>query len=795
MITTSEIEPPPRPLYVGANVTRPGDDNLLRGRGTYVADIRLNGTVEMVMVRSPYAHAEIVSIDAGAARALPGVIAVWTAADLHGVSPFPDLAALAAPVAVLPLATTKVRYVGMPVAAVVAEDRYVAEDAAELVAVEYSPLTPVTSIEQALEVDAPRLFDDWDSNRLVDLAISIPAVDEAIEAAGSTLKRRYRIGRHTAMPIETRVTVADFDGSRLHVRANCQTPHMMRTALSYVLPIEESDIRVTAPAVGGGFGQKQHNYPEDVLVCWASMRLRRPVRHHEDRAEHMLASVHSRDQVIDIESALGSDGVIEAIRCHIYQDAGSGEVWPGGFCPSLTTAGHMTGPYRIDLAAVSVTAVVTNKTPSGSYRGYGIPEACFALERFIDDIATAGGHDRLELRRKMLLEQSDFPYRTAGGAQLDSGTYRECFERIVELAEARYADHVAESDGAELIGVGYATYREGTAPSHYTVAGHWTGYETCRIEIDPSGTALVSSGMTDQGQGTYTFVQTLTADALALDLDRVRVRLGDTDLCPYGLGAWGSRQAVVGGGALLNAASTIRAKASAIAAHMLEANPDDVVLDDDGFHVRGSPSPAVSWQQIGTAATIRTLDLPEGMDPGLAATARYEPEILEHEVNADGGINAAAAWVNATHAAIVRVDGTTGAVEILDYLVAHDCGPIINPPIVLGQIVGGVAQGIGGTLYEDLAYNEDGQPQTAFMDYLVPSAIEMPDLVVEHFGSDSELTPLGIKGVGEGGTVGPPAAITNAVAHALADYRPDVSETPLTPEKVLRLMGKLPEPR
>ena len=794
MITTSEIEPPPRPRYVGANVTRPGDDNLLLGRGTFVADIRLNGTVEMVMVRSPYAHAEIVSIDTGAARALPGVIAVWTAADLHGVSPFPDLAALAAPVAMLPLATTKVRYVGMPVAAVVAEDRYVAEDAAELVAVEYSPLTPVTSIEQALEVNAPRLFDGWDSNRLVDLAISIPAVDESIEAAGSTLQRRYRIGRHTAMPIETRATVADFDGSRLHVRACCQTPHMMRTALSYVLPIEESDIRVTAPAVGGGFGQKQHNYPEDVLVCWASMQLRRPVRHREDRAEHMLASAHSRDQVIEIEAALGSDGVIEAIRCHIYQDAGSGEVWPGGFCPSLTTAGHMTGPYRIDLAAVSVTAVVTNKTPSGSYRGYGIPEACFALERFIDDIAAAGGHDRLELRRKMLLEQSDFPYRTAGGAHLDSGTYRECFERIVELAEARYADHVAESDGTELIGVGYATYREGTAPSHYTVAGHWTGYEACRIEIDPSGTALVSSGMTDQGQGTYTFVQTLTADALALDLDRVRVLLGDTDLCPYGLGAWGSRQAVVGGGALLDAASTIRAKASAIAAHMLEANPDDVVLDDDGFHVRGSPSPAVSWQQIGTAATIRTLDLPGGMDPGLAATARYEPEILEHEVNADGGINAAAAWVNATHAAIARVDGTTGAVEILDYLVAHDCGPIINPPIVLGQIVGGVAQGIGGTLYEDLAYNEDGQPQTAFMDYLVPSAVEMPDLVVEHFGSDSELTPLGIKGVGEGGTVGPPAAITNAVAHALADYHPDVSETPLTPERVLRLMGKLPQP-
>ena len=481
MITTSEIQPPPRPLYVGANVTRPGDEKLLRGQETFVADVRLAGTVEMVIVRSPYAHAGIVSIDTAEARALPGVLAVWAAADLQGVTPFPDLSSVAAPVAMLPLATTKVRYVGMPVAAVVAEDRYIAEDAAELVAIEYSPLTPVTSIEQALDPDSPRLFDGWDSNRLVALDSPVPAVDEAIETAYSTFKRRYRIGRHTAMPIETRATVADFDGSRLHVWACTQTPHMMRTALSYALPVEEADIRVTAPAVGGGFGQKQHNYPEDVLVCWASMQLRRPVRHNEDRAEHMLASTHSRDQVVDIEAAVGRDGVIEAIRGHIYQDVGSGEIWPGGFCPSLVTLGHMTGPYRIDLAAVGVTAVVTNKTPSGSYRGYGIPEACFVLERFIDDIAAAGGHDRLEMRRKMLLEQSDFPYRTAGGAYLDSGTYRECFERIVELAEARLAEHVADAGDTDLIGVGYATYREGTTPTHYNVAGHWTGYESCRI--------------------------------------------------------------------------------------------------------------------------------------------------------------------------------------------------------------------------------------------------------------------------------------------------------------------------
>ena len=790
MTATADIQPPARPLYVGATVTRAGDDKLLRGTEMFVSDVRLHDAAEMVIVRSPFAHAEIVSIDVTEARALPGVIGVWTAADLHGISAFPDFSAMAEPVAMLPLAATKVRYVGMPVAVVVAEDRYIAEDAAELVAVDYSPLVAVTSIEQSLDANAPRLFEGWASNRLLDLAVSDPAVDEAIEAAASTLKRRYRIGRHTAMPIETRATVADYDGSRLHVWSCSQTPHMLRTALSYVLPIEEADIRVTTPAIGGGFGQKQHNYPSDVLACWASMQLRRPVRYAEDRNEHMLASTHARDQVIEIEAALRSDGVIEAIRGHIYQDAGSGDVWPGGYCPALVTSGHMTGPYRIEAAAISVTSVVTNKTPSGSYRGYGIPEACFALERFVDDIAAAGGHDRLELRRKMLLEQSDFPYRTAGGAHLDSGTYRECFDRIVELAEASYAVHVGNSGGNQLIGVGYATYREGTAPTHYSVAGHWTGYEVCRIEIDPSGAALVSSGMTDQGQGTHTFVQTLAADALALDLDRVRVRLGDTDLCPYGLGAWGSRQAAVGAGAILNAASSVLTKASAIAAHMLEANPDDVVIDEDGFHVRGSPSPSVPWQQVGTAATIRTLDLPEGMEPGLAATARYEPEVLEHEVTEDGGINAAAAWVNATHAAIVRVDETTGAVEILDYLVAHDCGPMINPPIVRGQILGGIAQGIGGTLYEDLIYNEDGQPNTAFMDYLVPTIAEIPPVTVEHLGSDSELTPLGIKGVGEGGTVGPPAAIANAVAHALADHQPDVCETPLTPERVLQLMGK-----
>ena len=415
-----------------------------------------------------------------------------------------------------------------------------------------------------------------------------------------------------------------------------------------------------------------------------------------------------------------------------------------------------------------------------------MPEAVFALERFVDEVAEEVGVDRLDLRRSMLLQQADLPYVTVSGALLDSGSFAECFEKVVELAEPALERERARyrADEQSRIGVGYAALFEGVSPTHHGASAHWTGHESCSIEVQPDGGVRVAMGVTDQGQGTTTFVATLTADALGVDLDSVRVELSDSDATPYGLGAFGSRQAVIGGGAILMAAAEVRDKIKTIAAHMLEASATDLVIDAGRVHVHGSTEPSVTLAQIATAATIRTIELPPGLEPGLEATARYEPSHIQHVPDEHGKINPCASYANAAHAAVVRIDLGTGEIEILDYFLAHDCGRVINPPIVDGQIRGGVAQGIGGTLYEDLRFNELGQPQTAFMDYLVPSVVEMPELVIEHFESLSPNTPLGMKGAGEGGTVGPPAAVGNALAHALAEFSAPVRSTPLSPSVV-----------
>lgn len=775
-----------RPVYTGAHVTRRQDDDLLSGRGTYVADLHRPDMAEMAVVRSTIAHGRITAIRTAEAAAVPGVIEVITAADLTDVSPFPNFATYVHTPDTFPLAQQKVRYVGAPVVAVLAEDRYIAEDAAELVEIDYEELPAVTDMDAALEAGSPLVFDDWPDNRMLNL----PADDAAVTAilAGSrVIKRRYKIGRHTAMPMETRASMAEVvDGGRLQLWPTNQHAHMARTILSYVLPVPERDIKVTIPYVGGGFGQKQHLYSEDVLVSWLALRHGRPVRYVEDRAEHMIAAAHARDQLITIEAAVTDDGRILALRSEILQDLGSAEIFPGAYCPAMTTSAHMTGPYDIGDAAVSVVGVVTNKTPGGSYRGYGVPEAVFALERFIDEVADEVGADRLDLRRSMLLQQADLPYVTASGALLDSGSFAETFEKVVELGESalerartRYG-----TDPDSRVGVGYAVFFEGVTPTHHGASAHWTGMESCSIEVQPDGGVRVASGVTDQGQGTTLFVATLTADALGVPLETVHVELADSDSTPYGLGAFGSRQAVTGGGAILIAAGEVRDKVKRIAAHMLEASADDLVIEAGHIHVQGSPEPSVTLAQVATAATIRTIELPPGMDPGLEATARYEPEHIQHVPDENGKINPCACYANAAHAAVIRVDVGTGEIEILDYFMAHDCGTVINPPIVDGQIWGGIAQGIGGTLYEDLHYNEVGQPQTAFMDYLVPSAVEMPDLVIEHFESPSPNTPLGMKGVGEGGTVGPAAAIGNALAQALAEFSPRIHETPLSPSVV-----------
>jgi carbon-monoxide dehydrogenase large subunit len=778
-----------RPVHIGARVARVEDDRLLTGRGTYVADVDLPGTVEVAVVRSIAPHARIRGIGTEAARSLDGVLAVVTASDLTDVRPFPDFLAHARPTRTFPLARDRVRYVGAPVAAVVAEDRYRAEDAAEAVEVDYESLPAVGTMEQALAPDAPRLFEEWPDNRMVEVRGSNPAV-EAILSSSRVVRGRFSIQRHTAVPMETRGGLAEYRDGRLTLWTSTQSPHIVRTTLSYVLPLAERHIRVVAPDVGGGFGCKCHVYPEDVLVCWLAMKLGRPVRWVEDRAEHLVATGHAREHVLELEAAVAEDGTLRAVRCRILHDVGSGELFFPGINPSFVAGGHITGPYRIEHAEVSVTCVVTNKTPSGAFRGFGIPEAVFALERLVDRAAREVGRDPLEVRRKMLLRPEDLPYVTATGGVLDSGSFGPAFERAVELAreaERRARDRFGR-DPSVRIGSGVATYVEGTAPTYFGTTGHWTSHDAATVRVEPDGSVVVAVGVTTTGQGVTTMVATLAADALGVPRESVRVVIGDTDRCPYGLGGWGSRSTVVGGGAVLRAAAPVRDKVLRVAAHLLEAAPEDLALEDGRVRVRGTDR-SVSLAEVATTAWVRTLDLPPGEDPGLEATATYDPPGLQHRPGPDGRMNGAAAWANATHAAVVRVDLDTGAVEVLDYLVAHDCGRVINPVVLDGQIQGGVAQGIAGALYEHVAYSPEGLPQAgSFMDYLIPSAAEVPDLVIEHFESPAPEMPLGVKGAGEAGTVGPGAAIANAVSAALADLGVEVDATPITPASLRRMI-------
>jgi carbon-monoxide dehydrogenase large subunit len=745
----------------------------------------------MAVVRSTIAHAEVAGIDTSVAASMPGVLAVVTAADLVDVQPFPDNFPYAGAVRHFALARDRVRYVGAPVAAVVAENRYQAEDAAEMVQVDYRDLPAVASIPDALRDRAPRLFDDWADNRMVDVPPGPTAAEvEAALGRGRVVKRTYTVGRHTGIPLETRGSLAQFKDGRLTLWTTAQLPHVTRTTLSSVLPLAERDIRVIAPDVGGGFGVKQHCYPEEVLVSWLAMRLGRPVRWIEDRAEHLVASIHARDEIIEVEGAVEDDGTISALRARVFHDLGSAEVYYAGFAPGFATTGHMSGPYRIDNLTTTLTSVVTNKTPAGSYRGYGAPEAIFALERFVDTAAREVGADPVETRRAMLITDEELPRTTPEGAVLDSGSFVPAFDKAVEFGQASLAaarDRFRD-DTAKRIGLGFATYREGTTPTHFGASGKWTSQESALIRIDPDGGVLVSSGATTQGQGTVSLLATVAADALGVPIESIRVLLGDTDQCPYGLGGWGSRMAVTGSGAILKAATRVREKVLRVAAHLLEASTDDLEMSEGLVRVVGTDR-SVTVADVSAAANMQTFKLPPGEEPGLEATAFYEPPGLQHFPGEDGKINACVAWANSTHAAVVAVDVETGVVEIVDYIVVHDCGPRINPVIVDGQIVGGVAQGIGGAMFENLAYSEEGQPlAVSFMDYLVPTAVEMPAVALDHFDSPSPTLPLGVKGVGEGGTCGPMAALGNAITDALQEFGVDVVATPFSPAVVRALI-------
>ena len=786
--------------HVGRSVPRREDRGPLTGRSRYIADVKIAGMGEVAFVRSTEAHARIVSIDTSDAAAIDGVIAVFTAQDLAEVDAFPDYIGYIGSVRQRPLAHDRVRYVGAPYAAVVAVDRYVAEDAAALVAAgaEFEPLPTVANLDQALAPGAPKLYDHWVDNRSVDEASHRPEVDRAFAEADHTFAETYISPRQTGLPMETRGVVADAADGMLTVWSSTQSPHIMRTTIALALGMAEAKVRVIHPAIGGGFGVKTHIYPEDVVVPWISLTLGQPVRWIEDRMENLVASVHAREQRHDVEVAYDDDGTIRAVRCTSTLDLGSGEIFMPGVSPVFVTNACLSGSYDLANVATRTVAAVTNKTPSGAYRGFGVPESTFVMERIIDRVARHTGTDRVELRRRMLLRPAQLPYVMHGGGRVDSGSHAECFERALEVAAPALARaRSAHADDPDVrVGVGYANYIEPTSPSYFLTTGHWAGGDAATVRVDPDGSVRIAAGLSAIGQGAETAAAQLAADALGVSPEGVTVVLGDTERSPYGLGSWGSRGAMMLTGSVLMASQRLMDKARAIAAHMLEAAPADMVVSDGAFAVAGSSRPSVSWADVATAAWVRTVDLPDGMEAGLEMSGYFQPANVAHERDGDGRVNSAAGWSNGTHIGIVSVRISTGEVAIEDFIVVHDCGTIINPAIVEGQVHGGVAQGIAGAMYEQFQYDtETADPKFAsLMDYLVPTCAEVPHMEVSHISSPAPEHPLGVKGCGEGGTVGPPAVVAGAVSDALSEWDVDVTQCPVTPVAVreaLRAAGAL----
>jgi carbon-monoxide dehydrogenase large subunit len=757
------------------------------GRARFMGDLRLPGLLSVAFLRSPHAHARIVEIDARGALALPGVECVVTGADLAG-STRAVRAEMNVPgykVSGWPaLAQGKVRFVGEPVVAVVASDRYRAEDALDAIRVIYDPLPAVTEAEASMRPGAPRLHEELTDNVLFHAHFEKGGVESALESAEIRLRETFRHARCTSAPMESRGVMAALDplDGLLTVWASTQTPHLLRSGLAEALGLPESGLRVLCPSVGGGFGPKMHLYPEDIVVAELARRLRRPVRWLEDRRENLLASAQARDHVNHIEVGARGDGTIVAVKSTLICDVGAYSVYP--VTASLepgTAAGILPGPYRFAALAYDAYAVATNKCPAGAYRGVGMALGTFVRERAVDMLARQTGLDPAEVRRRNLVDVTELPFATASGLVIDSGDPKASLERALAAVDyARLRSEPRTTASGKWRGVGICAYTEFTGMGAGTfrrrgmvqVAGH----DAATVRIEPTGEVRAFVSAATQGQGHATTFAQIVADELGVDLDAVTIVEGDTERCPYGSGSFASRSMVASGGALVLAARVVRAKIARIAGHMLEAAPDDLTIEGGTIAVRGAPGRVLTVTDVARLAyRPASGTLPEGVDPALEATHYYDPP--------------PATFANGTHLAVVDVDPETGEVEIVRYVVVEDCGTMVNPTIVEGQTHGAVAQGIGNALYEDFAYDDNGQPlATSFMDYLIPGAVEVPSMEVIHMETPPAVSVSGFKGMAEGGTIGSTPAVANAVADALAPHGADVRELPLTPDRIHRLI-------
>jgi carbon-monoxide dehydrogenase large subunit len=768
------------PRGVGARVQRSEDERHLHGRGGFVADIALPGLRDLAFVRSPVAHGRLLRVrPPDGAR--PGEF--WTGAELADVARpivadarHPDWRGSEYPL----LADDRVRFVGEPVAAVVAPDRAAAEDLAEQVELEIDELPVVVDPVAALAEGAPRLHGPWPDNRFLRTAADLGDVDGARAAAAVSITRDYVMGRHSGMPMETRGAVAAYDRrlDQLVVHWSTQVPHLMRAALADLLGLPERRIRVVAPDVGGGFGIKCNLDPEVVVLAAIALRSPYPVRWIEDRWEHFVGAIHARDHRYRVTAHAAADGELLAVEADVLVDAGAYSVWPWTAAMEAgMAAGMLPGPYRLRNYRFSATTVATNKPPLGPYRGVARPGACFAIERTMDELAIELGMEPRDVRLRNLVQPDEHPYTSITGRVYDSGDYPESVRRAAALVghdSVRERQRDPSAQGRKRIGLGYAVYTEQTAHGTAEWAARGLpvvfGFEQVRAVLDPSGSLTLGTGIQSHGQGLETSLAQVAHDHLGIDPADVSVRHGDTDTAPYGMGTFASRSMVMAGGATHQACSELAEKVKEVAAALMGCATEDVALRDGKAE---GPTSSVTLAEVARAAYLRTDLLPERIQPSLDVTSTYRPV-------ADTG-----AFSYATHAAVVELDTDDGSVRIVDYVVVEDCGTIVNPLIVDGQIQGGVAQGIGTALLEEFTYDEVGQPKvTTFMDYLMPGATEVPEVRIEHMETPSPFTTLGIKGMGEGGAIAPPAAIANALTDALRPEDVAVNRTPITPERI-----------
>src|SRR5881296_166209 len=775
--------------FFGAAVKRREDPRFLRGEGRFVDDVTLPGMLHAAFVRSPHAHARIVRIHTDAAAAAPGVTRVFTFADLERwMKPLPLFGAVPAGLAAVvkfdlrqvpqwALCRERARYVGEIVAMVVADSPERAQDAADLIRVEWEPLPPVVDMVKAGEPGSPLVHPEWGTNIGVGFSHAIGDADAAFARADLTVSETFNIQRYVGMPLEGRGAVAVWDrrDGTLTTWNSTQVSHFVQQGLAPALGLPPHKIRVIAPDLGGGFGTKAAGYPEDHLVPIAAIVLNRPVKWVEDRREHMMSAAHARHQVHTISLAARRDGTILGLRDRIWLDLGAYNVW--GIVLPYNTVAHLIGPHRIRNMRVDVQAVTTHKTPNAPYRGAGRPETVFAMDRAVDCLARELQIDPAEIRRRNYIRPDELPYdfgmpyRDGNPLVYDSGDFPAALEAALKAAdydEFRRGQAALRSRGV-YHGIGISGYVEGTAIGPF---------EGATVKVDLGGRVLVATGAVNSGQGHETSFAQVCADALGVPLEHVTVVGGDTAGVPFGVGTFASRSGVTAGNSIADACHQVRAKLVKAAAALLEAAPGDVDIEDGQAFVRGVPGSAVPLSRV-VQASLPTFARPGVASPDFEATAYHHVPTVT--------------FASAVHVAHVEVDVGTGHVTLLRYVVAHDCGKVINPLIVDGQVHGGVAQGVGGALYEEMVYDEQGQLLTgSLMDYLVPTAMEVPPLETVHLEFPSPRNPLGMKGLGEGGAISPPAAIANAIEDALEPFGVRITETPVSPARLLALIPDTP---